>query len=166
MKHMWSEEELQTLIEEQGGSAGSGGSTLDDIVDSKGNKRFIEGSGTPITQEKWNSSYCKWSLSGTHLMCVFAGSVQNNASLVNNQVLAEFPLPEYILNKIFPVFGGNYLDKRSFSFFKSTGAITYQTLFVEKTQTGIRIINKETDQYNFIADYYFRLQIDLLIDTE
>ena len=98
----------QALIEEQGGSGGggeSGSSNLSDIVDSKGNKRFIEGNGI-ADNTKIDSSYCKWSLSGTHLMIVLAGKYIVN-SVRDQTVLAQYDVPSFILDKVYPVWGVN-----------------------------------------------------------
>ena len=77
-----------------------GGATLDDIVDSQGNKRFIEGN-----LEKGSSTatitYNKWSLSGTHLMIVIAGTISSNLETYHN--IAHGTLPTYINSKIFPL---------------------------------------------------------------
>ena len=91
MKHMWSEEEIQSFKKD-----------ISNLVDSKGNPRFVEGNGTPATIEGFTSTYCKWSLSGTHLMLVLAGNVENETTL--SGFIVTFALPEYIMNKIYPIF--------------------------------------------------------------
>ena len=104
MKHMWSEEELQALIEEQGGSGGgSGGSTLNDIVDSKGNKRFIEGNGIASTEDVagMTASSTKWVLNGSDLIIEFAGSFSQD--VIGQTQLAIYEMPEWIANKITPL---------------------------------------------------------------
>lgn len=101
MKHMWSEEELQALIEEQGGSGGgSGGSTLEDIVDSKGNKRFIEGNGTAYTEDVvgMTTSSTKWTLNGNDLILELAGTFSQDVT--GQTQLAIYEMPEWISNKI------------------------------------------------------------------
>ena len=97
MKRMYSEEELQDLIKEQGGS---GGSTLDDIVDSKGNKRFIEGNGTPYTEDVpgMTASSTKWTLNGEDLILEFAGSFTQDVT--GQTQLAMYEMPQWIANKI------------------------------------------------------------------
>ena len=96
MKHMWSEEELQALIEEQGGS---GGSTLDNIVDSNGNKRFIEGKGISTANEELTFFSIKWTLNGNNLIFEILGLT--NIEIINTRMkICEFTLPEFITNKI------------------------------------------------------------------
>lgn len=59
------------------------GVAFEDIVDKNGNPRFIEGTITPETISGITFTYCKWSLSGTHLMIVLAGTCKN-VTLANN----------------------------------------------------------------------------------
>lgn len=99
MKHMWSEEELQSLIEEQGGSGGSGGSTLDDIVDSKGNKRFIGGEGISTATNELTFFSIKWTLNGNNL--IFEIKALTKIEIINTRMkICEFTLPEFITSKI------------------------------------------------------------------
>ena len=66
------------------------GLNISTLTDSKGNPRFIEGEGTPMEMEGFTASYCKWSLSGTHLMIVLSGSFANaTVSDVNPTVFCE-----------------------------------------------------------------------------
>ena len=98
MKRMYSEEELQDLIKEQDGS-----STLNDIVDSKGNKRFIEGNGTPYTEDVpgMTASSTKWVLNGEDLILEFAGSFSQDVT--GQTQLAIYEMPQWISNKIVPL---------------------------------------------------------------
>ena len=68
MKHMWSEEELQDLIEVQSGSAEI---ILENIVDSKGRNRFICGNGDTEILEGFQLLYSNWALNGTNLIFEF-----------------------------------------------------------------------------------------------
>lgn len=98
MKHMWSEEELQNLIEEQGGSGG-GSSILENIVDSKGNKRFIGGNGTSTADNSITIYNAKWVLNGNNLIFEILGLI-NSAITSTRMKICEFTLPEFITNKI------------------------------------------------------------------
>lgn len=140
-----------------------GGATLEDIVDSAGNKRFIEGDGTPITKEGVTSSYCKWSLSGTHLMCVFAGSAVIGTAFYVNNIFVTFPLPEYIANKIYPVWEDN-LENKTIEFIHSGTAQNIE-MYVKKDGNNI-IIKNLYSQKDVSYDSTFRVQIDLLIDAD
>lgn len=92
MKHMWSEEELQEIIPK-------GPSRLDDIVDSKGNKRFIGGEGNSAVNEELTFFSIKWALNGNNL--IFEISGLTNIEIINTRMkICEFTLPEFITSKI------------------------------------------------------------------
>ena len=92
MKHMWSEEELQEIIPK-------GGSKLDDIVDSKGNKRFIGGEGISTITEELRFFSIKWALNGNNL--IFEIKALTNIEIKNTRMkICEFSLPDFITNKI------------------------------------------------------------------
>ena len=142
----------------------SGTSTLEDIVDKNGNKRFIEGNGTPIIRSGLTTTYCKWSLSGTHLMCVIAGNLAIGTSFEREDILASFTVPSYIGSKIFPVYQNN-IEFRTVSFYGNDGT----------TQNVSFNLGCENNTINFtFSSMYtasgqerrFRIQFDLLIDSE
>ena len=92
MKHMWSEEELQSLIP-------SGVSTLNDIVDSKGNKRFIGGEGISTASQELRFFSIKWALNGNNLIFEISGLTK--IEIINTRMkICEFTLPEFITSKI------------------------------------------------------------------
>ena len=155
MKHMWSEEEIQALVEEQGGSGGSGGSTLDDIVDSKGNKRFIEGEGINSTNPNITTLYNKWSLSGTHLMCVVVFKI-GSVNIDKLEIFSKYVLPEFIRNKIITADDGTALVTRVYA-----GANNLR-VDVIKVGNELKFLNMG-DTY---ANSWYRIQFDLLIDTQ
>lgn len=141
-----------------------GGATLDDIVDSAGNKRFVEGNGTPGSIEGLTTTYCKWSLSGTHLMCVWAGNVATSASIYANKVMVEFELPEYIGSKIFPIWSNN-IERRELNFIRSTGDKITINAYIKYENNKLwfqHIITQE----DITQPSNFRFQVDLLIDAE
>lgn len=141
------------------GSSG-GGATLDDIVDSAGNKRFVEGNGTPDTTNI-TSSYCKWSLSGTHLMVVLAGKYISG-SVADKTVLAQYEVPSFILNKIYPVWSNNIEMKTVTS--RTVGGTGFEDYFLFTKEDG-KLKIKQQGVYNH-NDTYFRAQFDLLIDAD
>ena len=134
------------------------------LTDSDGNPRFIEGDGIPLSLEGFTSAYCKWSLSGTHLMLVLAGNIANTTVVTNNSVLAKFSIPQYILNKIFVVWGNKYLAYVSATSYALDGTSQAITYFVTKETDSIQFV-KQSD-LTLTKDRSFRIQFDLLIDTE
>ena len=136
--------------------------TLDDIVDSRGNKRFIEGNGTPATVTGFTPTYCKWSLSGTHLMCVLAGSLKNTTAFPANTSIVTFELPEYILNKIYPVWDNNIAFVDINTIYGGGTTLTYKVL-LKKNNNSIYLENFSS--ISIVNDSNFRVRIDLLIDA-
>lgn len=150
-----------------------GGATLDDIVDSQGNKRFIEANGVPnttasvIIANEISFSYYKWSLSGTHLMFVIAGLVPKSKKLPGQVDLVSFELPAYVMNKIMPLNQDNYIYEKSDKLYAySLGSANISTV-LRKYDDKIVITNL-VDSTNPSSSWgaYFRIQFDLLIDSE
>lgn len=142
---------------------GGGTITLDDIVDSAGNKRFVEGNGTPATINGATFSYCKWSLSGTHLMLVLAGTVDNGTTITTLSKLATFTLPTWILNKIYPVWDNAYTEIKTVPMYNNVGSSQDQLVTLKKNSTTLEMITMNSVSYN--ANRGFRIQFDLLIDA-
>lgn len=133
------------------------------LVDSAGNPRFIEGDGTGKTLSGLTISYCKWSLSGTHLMVVCAGSITNGTTLTTGNI-ATFTLPEWILNKIYPVWSNAYIEKKDIKFFADNFTEQTTTGILSKGSTSIAIY--VSSALTLTANRAFRIQFDLLIDTD
>ena len=62
---------------------------IENIYDEDEHKRFIEGDLTLQTIEGVSFSYGKWSLSGTHLMVVIAGSIANETVIASLPLISE-----------------------------------------------------------------------------
>ena len=169
MKHMWSEEEIQELIEEQGGSGGSGSSTLDGIVDSKGNKRFIEGDLTllltPEEMERYGATikYSKWSLSGTHLMIVACLSFTKATQQTPDIKMFAVNLPNWIKEKIKPVFD-TYLISHIIAPKYPNGNLSSDLYIGRDNQITLNLTH--LIDYDITANCTVRYQFDLLIDTD
>ena len=151
MKHMWSEEEIQSFKKD-----------IATLVDSKGNPRFIEGEGTLATIAGITFTYNKWSLSGTHLMIVLAGIIAD-ASVISTQDWATYTLPDFINNKIAPSFGSKDVIIKLENIY-SPSLSTQSVQFRLQKDSGNIAIN--VYQFTATAERKFRIQFDLLIDTE
>lgn len=168
MKHMWSEEELQALIEEQGGSGGgSGGSTLDDIVDSKGNKRFIEGNGL-ADAEGMIAKSTKWVLNGSDLIIELAGSFMQD--ILATTPLAYYELPEWISNKITPlatVDGSGFITPFTSNIATTEKSVDIQGALLKMGNMLIftLINNLSVSTFNGVPAF-FRFTCHLIIDTK
>lgn len=140
---------------------------FENIVDKDGHKRFVEGNGAPnhdITG--FTASYCKWSLSGTHLMCVLAGTFEVGCEIGANANIVSFELPSWIANKIFPVWSDYFIQRIGLTL--TSNAWGVQTLDGIIAKTGNLLIYNNTGTALTITsdDKHFRLSIDLLIDNE
>jgi len=153
MKHMWSEEEISSQKKD-----------IATLVDSKENPRFIEGNGIPASIEGLTTSYCKWSLSGTHLMLVCAGTVEK-ATVINSVQLGQFYLPKYISDKIFPTFS-NRVEIKSLIFYANdfSSQNINCSLAIDNASNKAVILTHGT--LTLSADRGFRIQFDVLIDSE
>lgn len=136
---------------------------IEALVDNSGNLRFIEGNGVLTEITGVTFAYNKWSLSGTHLMIVLAGTIANGTEIVISNILADYILPNYIFEKIHPIFG-SIIDLKSIPLYADNYGSQNLTIQIRKETDRIRI--QPTGTTNITANRSFRLQIDLLIDNE
>lgn len=134
---------------------------LENIVDKDGHKRFIEGDFTPETISGVTYTYHKWSLSGTHLMFVLAGTIADTTALPFS-ALAYITLPSWIFNKIYPTYG-IVIERKSQLFGSSDTTTQSGTAILFKDTTQIRI---SLASITMTATRSFRIAFDLLIDNE
>ena len=136
---------------------------MENIVDSQGNKRFVEGEGTN-SPNTINITYNKWSLSGSHLMLVIAGNIENGTSIASATHLMEYNnLPKYIIDKIIPSVNTLVLST-SIRCYGSDYSIQDMSSNLRKSVGGDLYL--ELGSITLTADRYFRVQIDLLIDAD
>ena len=104
---------------------------IEEIHDENGNLRFIEGDIN--TEEITGVSFdiAKFSLSGTHLMFVLAGSVENGTSLENNKRWGSLTIPQWIYNKIFEL-GGGVVETKGFNIYNSTVNVLSNNMYYKK----------------------------------
>lgn len=154
MKHMWSEEEIQAFKKD-----------ISNLVDSKGNPRFVEGEGTPETIEGVTFSFNKWSLSGTHLMFVVAGTVANTTTISANTRIINFTIPKFIYDKLVPTFS-NVLEIKNIAFYAVD--FTTQGIGIQLRKSNIEglILMQSSGSLTLTTERNFRMQFDLLIDSE
>lgn len=135
------------------------------LVDSSGNYRFIEGDIATETISGVTINYDKWSLSGTHLMIVLAGQIETSTTLSANTNLGNIILPQFILDKIYPTFGTEYLELKNVLFADGNATTQSGRFMLRKAYGRIYIYNVDALTITG-ADKGFRAQFDLLIDTE
>ena len=142
-----------------------GGATLDDIVDSQDRKRFIEGEGVLSEVPNYTFTYNKWSLSGTHLMLVLAGTVASGGGASVGQTFAEYELPEWILNKITPLSENGIVIVANVTYYTISSGVYLNSkeILLKKTTNKLSIVNNGGGTLN--NNVAFRIQLDLLIDA-
>ena len=163
MRRMYSKPQLLEAIEQEAQEKGL--KAFENIVDKDGHKRFIEGEIKQRTIEGLTMSYGKWSLCGTHLLIVYAGTLAKNSAIADGGTMAEiFDLPEWVLNKIVAI-SGTTIELKVFNFYQ--GDYTYNTkpINLMKNSNGLSIRNM-TGTLTYTNDRTFRIAFDLLIDNE
>ena len=145
-------------------SVGDISTIMENIVDSNGNKRFIEFDGTVNEITGVTYTYIKASLSGTHLMFVLGCDITNTSVIANSQPIVTFKLPEYILDKIAILFGTDAVMFNSELAIADDSSNQSFNVTLNKISDGVEIRKFSTLTLN--ADRHVRVQFDLLIDTE
>ena len=163
MRRMYSLNQLQDIASKQAKLVKKDIATL---VDADGNNRFIEGDITPATITGLSFSYAKWSLSGTHLMIVLAGTVVANTTISDNTSLASVDVPQWILSKIYPISSSSVENKDVYSY-KENAPWTTETFKVSLAKYDDRLrINNIFGTQTLENNGAFRIAFDLLIDNE
>ena len=136
---------------------------FENIVDKDGHKRFVEGSAgaKEITGITW--SYQKWSLSGSHLMVVLAGTVADTTVLASGTTLAEVDIPKWIYDKLFPTFSNN-LTITNVKYWGSDWTTQNADVSIKKQDDIIKFV--QSNNLTLTAERMFRIELDLLIDNE
>lgn len=140
---------------------------LENIEDKDGHLRFVEGTfalNPGSGAVGINVSYAKWSLSGTHLMIVLAGSVENGSVNPWVSTLTAITMPDWIKQKILPIYSDR-VDRKVIASFSSDGA-TEQNITFYLRKTSEQLLYISMGSFTASAERFFRLQFDLLIDDE
>ena len=165
MKRMWSRNQLTLMALSMAIQAMQSGNVenvkvFENIVDKDGHKRFIESDGVPY--ESITSAYCKSSLSGTHLMLVLAGVVPANTTIPSSTALAQFNLPKWIRDKIYPV-QSNLIEYKEVVTINSEFNTKTMNVYMDKNSQGLVVV--ANGEFTTTTDRGFRIQFDLLIDN-
>lgn len=141
---------------------------LEQIEDANGHLRFIEGAGVPMVSAGFTSNYCRWSLSGTHLMFVLAGTFEENAEAPGgNYTFARFTVPAWVYDKIYPVFASSHIESKETKLQADDWSI--QTgkpiLVLGKSGENTMSLTNVAASFNTTKLCHFRVQFDLLIDN-
>lgn len=140
---------------------------MESIKDSDGHSRFIEDNITPNEITGFTFTYSKWSLSGTHLLIVLAGTCEDNSSIPDNQIIAPIELPQWVLDKIYPVAGATIENKKvQFTRLDQTYTSVDKILTISKSDSTHLDIRNISGSQTITNASGFRFEFDLLIDNE
>lgn len=139
----------------------NGNILLSQIKDSDGNQRFIEGDIQIPTISGISVSYPKWSLSGTHLMLVVAGTYDAGTTFAGETAIAGISLPSFIKNKIYPMIS-TVVDTKEFVILNNDYSRDTLNTYLYKTSGGLQI---SCSSKTFAKSGVFRIVFDLLIDS-
>lgn len=139
---------------------------LEKIVDSQGHNRFLAGDLTVTTVVGFTFTYAKWSLSGTHLLIVLAGTCTDNATIADNLIIANVDVPQWILNRIYTVAGNTIENKKvPFTRLDQTYTSVDKTLTLSKPDSSHLDIRNISGTQTVTNASGFRIEFDLLIEN-
>ena len=141
----------------------SGTIPFESIKDSAGHNRFIEGNVIHFTDVTGlTRTYAKWSLSGSHLMVVVAGTLANGTVIPSGYMLGRVDIPQWIKDKIYPTYGST-ISAQKFIAYNADGSTTQETnlFFAKASQVEIYV-----SAMTLTDDRFFRVAFDLLIDNQ
>ena len=133
------------------------------IMDHDLHLRFIEGDGTINELTGFTSVFCKWSLSGSHIMFVLAGSFASGTEVPSVHDIVTFEIPNWIYNKIYPVWS-TYIEDKVVSC-KATNWSAQEVDMALMKESGVIKIRLLGAPTTFTALRSFRVQFDLIIDN-
>lgn len=136
---------------------------LANIVDEEGHNRFIEGDIDSTSLPNLTLKYGKWSLSGTHLMIVLALEVPSGTTTA--VINKEIKLPQWVIDKIVPVFGV-YIEDKGNVYIKKENASQVGIIATNLNKQNDKIYIAYVIQTATTDTGFVRITYDLLIDSE
>ena len=160
MKRMWSKKELKEIVK------GTKGYDIANLVDKNGHVRFIDFVGAPLQQEGFTASYCKASLSGSHLLIVLAFSIANATEIASGAKLMQLALPKSICDKIYPVWHNSRIETKVVTTINDDWSTQNLNVVLSKRSNpdGLDIVT--SGAYTATKDRSGRVAFDLLIDND
>lgn len=138
----------------------SGDIAFEDIVDKEGHKRFQEWDIETETITGVTFTYAKASLSGSHIMFVLAGDI-DDATTISGK-LGSIVLPEWIFDKIYPTFSV-IVELKPVTIYASDYTTQNLSVQLQKRDSDMQI---HTSSLTTTKARMFRIAFDLLIDNE
>lgn len=140
---------------------------FENLKDANGNPRFIEGNITPPTLTSVTFTDTKWSLSGTHLMIVLAGTL--SAKIASEELIINVGIPQWIKDKIHAINGTlTPLASIVSASARDVGVAFDSPKFALDKNSSTSVVIYNIDELNSTnsSTYVLRVQFDLLIDNE
>lgn len=141
---------------------------LENVVDSKGRNRFIEGDvNMPVEITGVTKIYGKWSLSGTHLMVVMVLNLEDTTVVPTSSVVGLTDgLPKWIYDKIVPTISTSGVEIKSFTAFDSSSqSQTFGSVLLNKANDNQLSITKY-GALTLTSDKKVKIIYDLVIDND
>ena len=139
---------------------------FENIVDKDGHKRFIEGDITLESVTGVTKTYGKWSLSGTHLMCVLSLKIDDTTALSFAQLCPVLEnLPKWIRDKMVVMApNSDAISVISTKAYDIDGSTSQDfSCYLRESSSEVFMSNSS---FTASADRYVRIQFDILIDNE
>ena len=138
---------------------------FENIVDEDGHERFIEGNGSvEASRTDIHTKYLKWSLSGSHLMLVACFEVDNGATFAGGRPFI-FELPQWIMDKIVPVWNNRYIINYTGAFYGDDFTSQSYGCVLDKVDNKLKFYF-HTGSLTLTKKRATRIEFDLLIDNE
>ena len=144
-------------------TVGGDAKIFENIVDKDGHKRFIDGNIALKEGINLTLTYGKWSLSGSHLLIVLAGTI-TNGDVITSDTICEVGIPEWVLDKIYPTVS-TIIENKTCIFYDATFGSQNTQVFLEKYSSPKKL-SIYMNGFTVTNDRNFRLAFDLLIDNE
>ena len=149
MKHMYSEEELLEVAK------------IENLVDSEGRNRFIEGVGVADDVDGMTVISSKWKLNGKNLIFEIIGLF--NKAVPSNTRICRFILPEWLANKITPLVA-NIIDITDTIIASTSGGASPLYALIYKYSNALDfVISSGTSDIQ--SDKYCKIRYNIIIDN-
>lgn len=138
---------------------------FEQIEDANGHQRFVEGNiDLEASFYGATKTYGRWSLSGSHLMIVVAGTIAGGTTEYNGSILAKVNVPQWVKDKIYPLYNVGLI----WGTFKAVDTVDdvlvdIKVLLVKNNNNEIALV--QDGNQTFTNSTVFRYQFDLLIDN-
>lgn len=136
---------------------------FENIKDEHGKNRFVEGNVTLNAISGVTQTYGKWSLSGSHLMIVIAGSMEANTAIAGDTYMCPINVPQWVIDKLYPI-RASYICFIDGVVSNTDWSFTTIPVGLQKSTSDLRLY--KVGSTTFTKANSFRITIDLLVDND